>query len=329
MSTVPFSVSPAPALEAAEPMRFGFSGRGATVMGLHLQNVFWTVLTAGLYYSWGKARLQGYIYSQIEVAGDRLAYMGTGREFFLGWLRAAGVVVAVLALQNVIDWNDKSEWQLWGLGFFYLVALLLTPVATVGMMRFRLARTDWRGIRFSFRGTVREYAPIFFREALFLTLTFGLYYPHFNANTRRYLVANTYLGDRAFAYDGRGADLMGVYIKALARSLPTFGLFWSWMQAEQETYDWSHTTLGEARFASTVTGEGLMWLWVTNMALIVITLGLAWPWAKLRSLRYRLANLSLVGPIDPDGLRQDERLGTATGEQLGEAMGTFDGGFGF
>jgi uncharacterized membrane protein YjgN (DUF898 family) len=63
--------------------------------------------------------------------------------------------------------------------------------------------------------------------------------------------------------------------------------------------------------------------------LIVATCGLGWPWAKVRSLRYRLAHLSLVGPVALATIQQDERAGAATGEELGEAMGTFDGGFGF
>lgn len=329
MSTAAFDPQDLSHAEAAAPLRFGFSGDGPMVLCLHLQNLLWTLLTGGVYYFWGKARLQAYVYSQIEVAGDRLAYFAQGRELFFGWLRAAVVVAAVLLIQNMIDWNDKSYWQLWGLGFFYVALLLLTPVATVGALRYQLSRTDWRGIRFSFRGRARDYAPLFFRESLLLTLTLGLYYPYFSANTKRFLIGHTYLGDRPFAYDGRGGDLMADYVKAQARAVPTLGFFWAWMHARQENYDWAHTTLGEARFESTVTGGGLCALWWRNVLLIIATCGLGWPWAKVRSLRYRLAHLSLVGPLTLETIRQDERAGAATGEELGEAMGTFDGGFGF
>lgn len=329
MSTTALDAPDPPHVGPAGSLQFGFSGSGPLVMCLHLQNLFWTFLTGGVYYFWGKARLQAYVYSQIEAAGDRPAYFGQGRELFFGWLRAAAVVALVLLVQNTIDWNDKSEWQLWGIGFFYVALLLFTPVATVGALRFQLSRTDWRGIRFSFRGRAREYAPIFFREALWLTLSLGFYYPYFAANTKRYLVGHTYLGDRPFAYDGRGGDLIGPYARALALAIPTLGFFWAWMHARQENYDWAHTTLGEARFASTVTGGGLCGLWWRNLLLLMATFGLAWPWAKVRSLRYRLAHLSLVGPLNMESLRQDERLASAAGEELGEAMGTFDGGFGF
>ena len=43
----------------------------------------------------------------------------------------------------------------------WLLGLLLMPVAMVGARRYRLSRTSWRGIRFSFRGRLRDFVQLF------------------------------------------------------------------------------------------------------------------------------------------------------------------------
>src|SRR5215475_8491860 len=55
--------------------------------------------------------------------------------------------------------------------------LLGTLKAVVGARRYRLSRTSWRGIRFSFRGQVWDLVKIFIIGSFLTGLTLGLYYP--------------------------------------------------------------------------------------------------------------------------------------------------------
>lgn len=306
-----------------------YRGESATLMAIHVVNLLLTMLTAGFYYFWGKARLQSYIYGQLEFAGARFAYLGTGKEFFRGWRKVIGFVVAILVVQFLVELNDKTELQLWGLVYFYAILLVISPLAIVGIRRFRMSRTAWRGIRFSFRGNTRDFMKVFMPGAILTALTCGLYYPYFAVKTKTYLVEHTYIGRDPFRYDGRGGDLFGPCVKGLLLAPPSFGLAWLGFHARKVNYDWAHTTFRGARFQSNLDGAGLFGLWFSNAVLLLLTLGLAWPWAQVRSLEYQLQHLTLVGEVDWDAITLDGQDGDATGEQLGELMGTsmFDGGF--
>src|SRR5579859_3627656 len=136
-----------------ESRGFKFFGEGGTLFGIHLVNLFLSLVTLGIYFFWGRVKLRKYLWGQIEFEGDRLSYHGTGKETLLGWLKAAVVFgIPYVALQNGPKWAGA------GSGVIIVGALLSTflilvfiPMAVVGARRYRLSRTAWRGIRFSFR----------------------------------------------------------------------------------------------------------------------------------------------------------------------------------
>ena len=85
-----------------------------------------------------------------------------------------------------------------------LLFLMFLPVAMVGARRYRLSRTSWRGIRFSFRGAALEFVKIFVKGTLLTGLTFGLYYPFFVTRRQAFMIAHSYFGNERFDFDGRG-----------------------------------------------------------------------------------------------------------------------------
>jgi uncharacterized membrane protein YjgN (DUF898 family) len=97
--------------------------------------------------------------------------------------------------------------------------LCFIPVAVVGSHRYRLSRTAFGTIRFSFRGQVYAYMKIWFTGTFLTFLTAGVYYPFFENARREFLVSHTYLGNRPFTYTGSGMALLGIYGKALAMIL--------------------------------------------------------------------------------------------------------------
>ena len=51
--------------------RLAFHGAGSFLLGIHIVNVLLTIVTLGVYYFWAKVRVEEYILSQTECAGDR------------------------------------------------------------------------------------------------------------------------------------------------------------------------------------------------------------------------------------------------------------------
>jgi uncharacterized membrane protein YjgN (DUF898 family) len=194
--------------------------------------------------------------------------------------------------------------------------MVLIPLAIIGTMRYRLSRTAWRGIRFTFRGEYRPFLQLMIRGLLLTGLSLGFYYPVYQTNLRRFLVDNTYFGSGSLKFDGEGGDLLGRYLLALLLTIPTFGLIWVWYTAYQRRFYWNHTSFAESRFHCTVTALGLLGLYSVNLALIFMSLGLALPWATVRTKRYDLEHLVLRGPVDLDRITQQAQTATPAGEEL-------------
>ena len=321
--------SPAPLAPGAPEStlrRPTFHGTGGTLFGIHVVNTLLTIVTLGIYYFWAKTRLRGYLFSQTEIEGDRFAYHGTARELLLGTLKAVLVFGVPIYLLNLVrDVLDVPVLVKVAAGILSAVLFfVLFPVAMVGARRYRLGRTSWRGIRFSFRGRAWDMVKIFIVGSFFTGLTFGLYYPFFLVARQGFMVSHSYFGSERFDFSGRGWDLFWPYVKAILLTLPTLGLCWVWYVARKRRYFWDRTTLGPARFACSVTGGRLLGLWVVNVLLLVATLGLAWPWVRVRNIHFAFRNLALMGPVDLGRIQQEAQHVSTMGEGL---SGFFDSGF--
>jgi len=357
----PASSAPPRAVTAPQEVHaLTFHGRGSSFLGIHIVNLLLTMLTLGVYYFWGKVKVRHYLYGQSEFNGDRFAYHGTGKELLFGFLRAAlafGGISLIFKASPLLPGGMAVRVGA-GLGAYCLLFVLL-PFAIVATRRYRMSRTSWRGIRFSFRGTVGEFTRLYLKGVALTIVTFGLYLPHFVARQQHYLVPHTYFGTVRFGFDGNGRELKKIYLpwvlmlvslpfvmgivlgfmmaamKANGSTpphatavIPFFilgfyllaGIYWFWFQAARQRYLWSHTTIGDARFHATMTGGRLLMLKLGNLLLLILTLGLAWPWTMVRSINFTFQHLSLEGAVDLASVQQDARSATAIGEGLDTLM---------
>lgn len=200
-------------MSAEESRRLRFHGSGGSLFGIHIVNIFLTLLTLGLYYFWGKVRIRRYLLSESEFEGDRFAFYGTGRELLVGWLRALlvfGVPVALLTNGPELLGASPAV-RVVAIVLAYATVLLFFPVAIVGARRYRLSRSSWREIRFSFRGRAADFIRLYVVGWLASALTLGVYYPFFAVRRHAFLVSHSYFGNERFRFDGRGEDVFTIY----------------------------------------------------------------------------------------------------------------------
>lgn len=295
-----------------------FHGRGGSLFGIQIVNLFLGLITLGIYSFWGRVKVRAYLASQTEFAGDRFAYHGTGKELFIGWLKALvlfGIPLFGLAVLQVVVGMESGLFALLQI-LIYLIVAIFIPIATVNARRYRLSRMSWRGVRFSFRGGVREFMAIYIKGWLLTALTLGFYYPYWQNRRQSFMIGGSYFGNQKFAFDGRGRDLFGSFVLHVVLTIPTFFLCWVWYAAKVQRYYAEHTSFQAARFRSTVTGGGMLALMIGNAVLFVLTLGLGWPWITVRNLRYYSSHLTMVGALDVAGITQEVQSATATGEGL-------------
>ena len=332
--------------------RLTFHGSGGSFLGIHIVNMLLTMVTLGIYYFWGKVKTRNYLYSQSEFNGDRFAYHGTGKELFLGFLRAGLAFGGIALLFKAAPFLPGGmAMKITVMVIAYCALLVFIPFAIAASRRYRMSRSSWRGIRFSFRGSVGDFTRLYLKGVGLSVLTLGFYYPYFVVKQQKFLVSYTHFGDVRFGFDGQGRELrqiyyswmflpflavvlMGILVPLGARLgeagkmmailpfliVPIIGLGWFWFQAAKQRYLWNHTTFGSARFEATMTGGRYLLLKLGNGLLLVLTMGLAWPWVMVRNINFVYNHLSLQGAIDLAAVQQEAQSATAIGEGVDTVM---------
>lgn len=305
--------------------RFRYHGKGGDLLGMVLVNFLFTVLTLGIYSFWAKNKVREFHYSHTELDGDRFAYHGTGAELLRGALLAAGVFIvlgiAYAVVVALVARPDASPvMQTVVLAAFYLAIIPLVIYAINSARRYRLSRSSWRGIRFSFHGEAGEFFILMFKGVVLSIITLGLYTPLFQNQRRKFLVDNARFGSEPFMYIGDGRPLFGQFLTSLLLTIPTLGFSWIWYSAFKHRYFWNNTRMRGARFESNVKGWDLLELQFTNMILVMFTLGIGAPWAITRTHEFFCDRLALVGTVDWASIQQRAQAESAVGEGMAEGL---------
>lgn len=303
--------------------RLTFFGSGLSLFAIQMVNMFLTLVTLGSYSFWGRTRVRKYLMRETQFGEDRFEFHGTGKELLWGWIKAAIVFgVPLILLPYVPHLAGGSVGLRQAVSVLSsLIVFVFIPVATVGSRRYRLSRTSWRGIRFSFRGKVWSYVGIYVFGWVLTAVTLGLYKPFLDARTYGFLVSHSYFGNRLFRFDGNGRDLFRPFLLAWLLTIPTLGIYWFWYSARRQRYFWERTSFGDLRFRSTVTGGALLGLHAANLLLLLVTLGVAWPWVRVRKIRFFFEYVRARGQFDPESIIQEAQAASPMGEAL---AGFFD-----
>jgi uncharacterized membrane protein YjgN (DUF898 family) len=142
-----------PPAEQAYPLEF--TGSGSEYFRIWIVNLLLTLVTVGLYHPWAKVRKLRYFYGNTRLAGHAFDFHGEPLRMLRGYL-LVGALFALYAFAGQIS-------PLAGLVALAIVAAIW-PALMRASLRFRLAQTSWRGLRFHFAGTTadayRALAPI-------------------------------------------------------------------------------------------------------------------------------------------------------------------------
>ena len=295
--------------------QMGFQGNGRTLFGITFLNLIKTIFTLGFYRFWAKTNVRHYLWSQTFFAGDRFSYHGTARELLRGAVRFGSIFILLIAINTYIYLNiGAKEGELVG-NILTVIFSVWIPFLMVGAWRYRLSRSSWRGIRFSFRGQGRQALSIYFKGYLLVPLTLGIYWPFFKMEQEKFWRENSWFGDVQMRFSGKGKDFLKKFIIALFLTPLTLGLYLFWFSADLSRYLWSHTHIGGATFHFPIKGRDYFKLKMVNFFLIVFTLGLGYSWVVVRNRKFIADHLSLAGNIEINRVVQEMKESGAFGEE--------------
>ncbi len=270
-------------LQGEQGRQATFHGSAGTLFGIIVTNWFITILTLGIYYFWAKTRVRQFLFSHIEFDGDRFDYHGTGWELCLGALKSLVVIIPMAIIAYLLPPGIDAL-------FVYLTIMLLVPFAWWGARRYQLSRVSWRGVRFSFRGSVKACYAIMVPGVLFTGLSLGLFYPYFRARLTAYWMNHTYFGNTPFRYVGHEKDLFAIYMNYWVRNLLFIFCAIALVVAAAL---WTSNGLGGLRellHSGSTTVQGMHIGIMVAMQVVVLVLyaaiGLNWVWWKAAEQRF-------------------------------------------
>ncbi|MCB1510760.1 MAG: DUF898 domain-containing protein [Hyphomicrobiaceae bacterium] len=177
---------------------------------LSLVNFGLRLITLGIYHFWAKTEVRKRLWSGIRINGEPLTYTGRGLELFLGFLIVAGVVLlptALLVAGVMIAFGPDSPVYFAVVFALYAVFFFLIGVAVYRAMRYRLARTRWRGIRGSLDGNPMTYGWTYFWTGLLVPLTAGWITPWRSVKLQELMTNNIRFGDRSLKFTAQPGPL--------------------------------------------------------------------------------------------------------------------------
>ncbi len=254
-----------------------YDGKAGELAGIGVTNALLTLVTLGFYRFWAKTRVRRYLWGHIDYRGDRLEYTGRGIELLIGFLIAllilaplvaASIAVDILYLGSPIAIAAKGLAQL-------IVILFLIQIAIYRARRYRLSRTQWRGIRIGQGGSSFKYALKAFGWMIVVGLTYGLAYPVYRTRMQAFRTNNTWFGDRRLEFDGRASDIFAKWFITWILWLPTVGLINVWYRVSEFRYFTSRTRLGALRFKSELSTFSVILLLLGYGIAVAACIGLA------------------------------------------------------
>ena len=337
-------------IEKNKGMSVEFTGTASEYFGIWIVNLLLSIVTLGIYSAWAKVRRKKYFYNNTLIDGVGFDYHASPMSILKGRVIAFVLFMAYSLSQEV----SPVLPMVFAIGF-----MLALPWLVVRAMTFNARNSSHRGLRFDFAGSVGEAVKVFIGLPLLIIFTLGLIYPYISLQRTRYLVGNHRFGLTSFRLDAKAKDFYKVYLKALLLTIvaaAAVGLlvallgqvgmldykqllsskgvivamvmlgyllmlvtFAAFLQARLGNLTWNSATLDSLSFQSTLRARDMVWLYLSNLVAIICSFGLLTPWAHIRMMRYRTANLAVLGETDLDRFVGNKKTDAkAMGEEMAE-----------
>jgi uncharacterized membrane protein YjgN (DUF898 family) len=331
---------------AGREIRPEFTGSAREYFRIWIVNLLFTLVTLGIYSAWAKVRKKRYFYGSTRLDGDSFDYFASPKTILKGRIVAFVVFVTYAFAAELYPSSSYAFWALF---------LLILPWLVMRSLTFNARNSAYRGLRFDFTAGPREAARVYIGMPLVVGVTLGLVYPWFVARQKAFVLSHHALGTTRFGCDVSAREFFGIYILGfiilLALVVPVAGLMgfagasktlpegiswlgfvipvilmyaayavvYAFIQARTTNALWNGAHGPGIRFTSTLGAARLARIYVGNVVAIAATAGLLIPWAVVRTLRYRLENLSMfvADDVPHEANPSLERVG-ATGQELGD-----------
>lgn len=321
------SIEYAPYAAASEepPATGDFHGKGGDLFLLWLANSALTILTLGVYFAWGKARVYKFFYGNTEFAGSRFRFTGNGKEIFLGTLKAIGVLILLYGIFFGGSYlAGRFKMKALGLlaGFIFFAAFLfLSQFALYATMSYRASRARFREVDFRLAGNPFLFARDAIPHLLLGFVTLGFAFPLYTHWKIARIYGNLSFGSLKFSWRSDESAYWRLAIKGYFLSILTLGIYYFFWFPKRFAFILDHLSVGGCRFRGEIKPGETFALVFTNLLIVACTFGLGSAWVVTRSMRFFISRIELENPSRLEAaLQVGRQKAGVTGEALGNAL---------
>lgn len=342
---------------------FEFHGTWQEYAPIAFTNLLLTIVTLGIYRFWATARTRRYLWSRTRFIDDRFEWAGTGMELFKGalmvfFLIGLPIIGFNFLIQRLVLNGDGLTAGVLGLGFFVLLYWLV-GVARFRALRYRLARTYWRGIRGGSDDPGMAYGLSYMWKNFVGTIALGLLIPWSMVSLWNQRWRAMSFGPYKFDAAGRVEGLMGRFLLCYAAPFLgmvaaavlvapmamaglanggqsgmgalvviagvlavyfIFGLVVLAYYAKFFRQMVEATSLHTLSFGFTASTKDWLKLFLGDLALVVVTLGIGSIFLTYRHWSFGVRHLHAFGYVEVDHLTQSTTPELREGEGLLDAF---------
>lgn len=276
-----------------------YDGKISELFGIFLLNLLLTIVTFGIFRFWAITRFRRYLWSHMRFEGTRFTYTGKGKELFLGFLLAMlilGLIFSGVGLVTVALAKSHPALAAFPIGLAYIGLFILFGAAHFSAQRYRLSRTEWRGIRGGMEGSALRYGLNWLLYVVAVILTLSQAVPWMHVGLARWRINASRFGSAVFHCEGRARRLYLTWLATIVGYLLLLCLIAAIIVA----IEWS--SLSQV-FSGTLKGPAASLaikravpVIVVGVLTFLIVSGLLATWYYTRLLRLILGNTTAIVP---------------------------------
>lgn len=287
-----------------------YYGRVGKLYAIWFPNLILNILTLFLYKPWSKVKTRKYIFSNVEIFGDRLECCATGRDFLKGFLVVYHIFLVVCILlfaiisgvythfftedNIVIHTNDLSFFAQVS-AIVFIIGFCVSYYVQYSSIRNHITKLKWRSMFGKLCVSAKDYTKLRIGRMIVNFLTLGLAVGKSDLIARRNIVNNSAIGKTKFIFTGDISGLNSVNFMTGILAIPTLFISRLWYLAALKNYSWRSTSIGNIKFDATYSGSKILGLIVSNLIIFIATAGLGTPIIIHRIAKFHIDNIQING----------------------------------
>ncbi|MES2607908.1 MAG: DUF898 family protein [Pseudomonadota bacterium] len=298
--------------------QISYSGNPHKLFRLHIKTFLLSIITLGFYRFWGKTNIRNYVVGSFSINEHPFVYTGTAKELLHSFFKIIIFYILFSICYGLLDFFHCK------IVFDILVAVLIFPLvffAFLSSLRYRLSRTQFRGVSFHLTAPIKQLMTIILKTFALNVVTLGYLSYKTMPHRCKAIIEGISYGMTSFQSEPNAKNLYRIHLITWILAFFTFGFsriwFYVYLNAEM-VRTMKHENL---TFEISITGWDVFKLQIVNIFITLLTLGLGIAYAHHRTYCFYAKRIQVIGDMEELRPREITDFSESAGEGMLDILG--------